>query len=106
MHTITVGYLHLLALACIMGVLGRGFYRVVCFNKELVMTVVGYGLFAVAISILVSTWIFHRDVVKVYYPKKGSWTHSGTTTGRYSSASPNSLEESWDELEESLGDQE
>ena len=33
------------------------------------MSIVGYGLFAVAISILVSTWIIHRDIVKVYYPQ-------------------------------------
>ncbi len=34
------------------------------------MTIVGCGLFALALAILVSTWVLHRDVVKVYYPKK------------------------------------
>lgn len=34
------------------------------------MTIVGYGLFAVAAAIVFASLMLHWDVVKVYYPKK------------------------------------
>lgn len=63
------------------------------------MTIIGYGLFAVALAILLSTWVLHRDVVKVYYPRK---IKVRLLSPEEIAARRASLEESWEDLEERL----
>jgi hypothetical protein len=71
------------------------------------MTIVGCGLFALAASIVFAAWLFHRDVVKVYYPKEHkccsqegmAMVRQAAQEGKLSEA------EQWMDMEDELEDQ-
>lgn len=67
------------------------------------MTIVGYGLLSIAAAIVFAAWLFHRDVVRVYYRPKVDPKRKAEIMAALASGRPLSdLEREWDMMENGM----